>query len=270
MALADAPVMTDGLRTTRQQMIGAIGAPVAAVRQYLFDTYQRTFPRQRQGQSVAIVGIDENSLKAVGQWPWPRNKLAELIDAIAEHRPAAIGLDIYMPESDQTSPEQVARRLGPQHDTLASALRLLPLARCATGRGAARSPDSAGGRRVSVRDAGHDRRHAHFRDDAGRRRSASFPEALPFCPGQSAATAGGNARPRAVVDRTGSRGTAGTPGCSGWRAGHPVTGDGNAARGVQPGAHHRADRCTRRQRSPCGRATDCDPGEWRYLVAFCA
>jgi adenylate cyclase len=126
MGLADGPLLPDGPHTARQQAIGTISAPVAAVRQYLFDSYQRAFPRERQAQSVAIVGIDENSLKIVGQWPWPRNKLAELIDAIAVHRPAAIGLDIYMPESDQTSPEQVAQRLGPQHDALAGGLRLLP------------------------------------------------------------------------------------------------------------------------------------------------
>ena len=110
----------------QQQIARTFAAPVAAVRQYLFDSYQRVFPRQREAQSVAIVGIDENSLKTVGQWPWPRNKMAELIDAIAVHSPAAIGLDIYMPEADQTSPEQVAQRLLPQQEALAVGLRLLP------------------------------------------------------------------------------------------------------------------------------------------------
>lgn len=110
----------------QQQIARTFAAPVAAVRQYLFDSYQRVFPRQREAQSVAIVGIDEDSLKTVGQWPWPRNKMAELIDAIAVHSPAAIGLDIYMPEADQTSPEQVAQRLLPQQEALAIGLRLLP------------------------------------------------------------------------------------------------------------------------------------------------
>ena len=56
-----------------------------------------------------VVGIDENSLKVVGQWPWPRSQLAELIDTIARYQPAAIGLDIYMPEADQTSPQVMHR-----------------------------------------------------------------------------------------------------------------------------------------------------------------
>lgn len=106
--------------------LGLAARPAAAVQQLLFDAYQRALPRQRQGQTVAIVAIDENSLQAIGQWPWPRSQLAELIDAIARFQPAAIGLDIYMPEADQTSPEQVAARLPPEHAPLADALRSLP------------------------------------------------------------------------------------------------------------------------------------------------
>lgn len=103
-----------------------VGQPAASVQQLLFDAYQRMVPRQRQAQTVAVVGIDENSLKVIGQWPWPRSQLADLIDAIAQFQPAAIGLDIYMPEADQTSPEQVAARLQPEQAALADALRRLP------------------------------------------------------------------------------------------------------------------------------------------------
>ena len=103
-----------------------LSRPAAGVQQLLFDAYQRVLPRQRRAQTVAVVGIDENSLKVVGQWPWPRSQLAELIDTIARYQPAAIGLDIYMPEADQTSPERVAARLAPEQSALADALRRLP------------------------------------------------------------------------------------------------------------------------------------------------
>ena len=103
-----------------------LGAPAMVVRQALFDAYQRLLPRARLQQTVAVVAIDEASLKSVGQWPWPRNKLAELIDAIAVFRPAAIGLDIFMPEADQTSPEQVANRLDATLVALREGLRQLP------------------------------------------------------------------------------------------------------------------------------------------------
>lgn len=109
-----------------QQWLLALGRPAASVQQLLFDTYQRAMPRQRQRQTVAVVGIDENSLKLIGQWPWPRSQLADLIDAIARFQPAAIGLDMFMPEADQTSPDRVAARLAPDQSELADALRSLP------------------------------------------------------------------------------------------------------------------------------------------------
>ncbi len=92
----------------------------------LFDRYQRVFPRQPASQPVVIVEIDEASLKQIGQWPWPRNRTADLIEAIAAHKPLAIGLDFYMPEPDQTSPARVAANLPPGHEKLASALNALP------------------------------------------------------------------------------------------------------------------------------------------------
>ncbi len=92
----------------------------------LFDGYQRKFPRTPLSQPVTIVAIDEQSLAEVGQWPWPRNRLATLIDQINVMKPLAIGLDIYMPEPDQTSPDKVANNLPPSAQALSSALQSLP------------------------------------------------------------------------------------------------------------------------------------------------
>ena len=97
-----------------------------ATRQLLFDQYQRRFPRTPTTQPVTIVAIDEDTLANVGQWPWPRNKLASLIDAIAAQKPLAIGLDLYMPEPDQTSPDNVASNLPKSAAALAAGLRALP------------------------------------------------------------------------------------------------------------------------------------------------
>jgi len=116
----------DAPQTSAQQVLFAVSAPLSSVQQWLFDAYQRLLPRERQAQPVAVVAIDENSLKALGQWPWPRSQMAALVDAIARHDPAAIGLDIYMPEADQSSPERVADRLDSNHAGLADALRQLP------------------------------------------------------------------------------------------------------------------------------------------------
>ncbi|SFM27410.1 SpoIIE family protein phosphatase [Rugamonas rubra] len=84
-----------------------------ALRLALFDAYQLLLPRQRLSGPVQIVAVDEAALMRYGQWPWPRTRLAELIDAAAAQRPLAIGLDLLMPEADASSPEALAARLAP-------------------------------------------------------------------------------------------------------------------------------------------------------------
>ena len=49
---------------------------------------------------VVIVAIDEHSLKKKGRWPWPRTRLAKLVDRLSQSGVAAIGLDILFPEKD--------------------------------------------------------------------------------------------------------------------------------------------------------------------------
>lgn len=83
-------------------------SPFRIARLALFDHYQKLLPRQVQTQPVVIVEIDEATLGVLGQWPWPRHYLAALIDAIGALKPAAIGLDIIMPEADHASPQALA------------------------------------------------------------------------------------------------------------------------------------------------------------------
>ena len=79
------------------------------LRAFLFDSYQGFSPRERVSAPAIIVDIDEASLKRFGQWPWPRSLLAQLVERIDAMKPAAIGLDILMPEPDRSSPCAVAR-----------------------------------------------------------------------------------------------------------------------------------------------------------------
>ena len=52
---------------------------------------------------VVLVDVDEQSLAAVGQWPWPRYRLAALLETLAKAKPAVIGLDILFSEPDRAS-----------------------------------------------------------------------------------------------------------------------------------------------------------------------
>ena len=85
------------------------GGVVSLPRHFLFDTYQQILPRTRMSAPVTIVAIDEESLAAIGQWPWPRDKIAALIQAIDRHAPAAIGVDILFVEPDRLSPNMIVQ-----------------------------------------------------------------------------------------------------------------------------------------------------------------
>jgi len=90
-----------------------------------FDAYQAVSPRQVATMPVTIVEVDQKSLAALGQWPWPRPLLAQLIRDINRHRPAAIGVDILMPEADGLSLERLLERTGNKDPVLASQLAAL-------------------------------------------------------------------------------------------------------------------------------------------------
>jgi serine phosphatase RsbU (regulator of sigma subunit)/CHASE2 domain-containing sensor protein len=70
----------------------------------VFDGYQKLMPRSRSTAPAMIVAIDERALDARGQWPWPRNVVAQLVDAINAARPAAVGIDLLFVEPDRSSP----------------------------------------------------------------------------------------------------------------------------------------------------------------------
>ena len=56
-------------------------------------------PRAASGR-VALVVVDERSLGEGGRWPWPRDRVAELLDRVGSLGAAAIGLDILFAEPD--------------------------------------------------------------------------------------------------------------------------------------------------------------------------
>ena len=56
---------------------------------------------------VVIVDIDERSLKQLGQWPWPRTVVAQLVDRLREAGAAVIAFDVLFSEPDRTSPQML-------------------------------------------------------------------------------------------------------------------------------------------------------------------
>jgi CHASE2 domain-containing sensor protein len=58
-----------------------------------------------------VIDIDEKSLRQYGQWPWPRHRIATLIDKLGERGALAIGLDMLFAEEDRTSIHVIKREL---------------------------------------------------------------------------------------------------------------------------------------------------------------
>ncbi len=82
--------------------------PLELLRLKFFDLYQLAKPRKVAERPVVIVDIDEASLEALGQWPWPRTLAARLVDRITEAGALAVAFDVVFPEPDRTSPDLVA------------------------------------------------------------------------------------------------------------------------------------------------------------------
>ena len=71
----------------------------------LYDTMLSARTSPAKTPIPVMVGIDDESLQAYGQWPWPRYRLARLVQRLRELGADVIALDILMPEPDRTSPE---------------------------------------------------------------------------------------------------------------------------------------------------------------------
>ena len=53
---------------------------------------------------IVIVNIDERSLRQEGQWPWPRGRLAELVERLFDrYRVAVLGMDMVFAEPDRNA-----------------------------------------------------------------------------------------------------------------------------------------------------------------------
>jgi len=90
----------------------------------VFDNYIQLQPRAASDKLV-FVDIDDESLAKIGQWPWPRSTIADIIRNIAEQGAAVIIYDGVMAEPDRTSPENIATLLPAQHPAK-DALQAMP------------------------------------------------------------------------------------------------------------------------------------------------
>jgi len=68
--------------------------------------------------AVVIAAIDEKSIEAEGRFPWPRSKIAALIDALSRDGARVIGFDIAFSEPDENSNLALIDQLSKRIDKL--------------------------------------------------------------------------------------------------------------------------------------------------------
>src|SRR5215831_18848785 len=85
---------------------------VRALRLIAFDNFQRLDPAPYDPNlPVRIVDIDEKSLSLIGQWPWPRTTVRDLLMELTSKGAAAVAFDVLFAEPDRTSLEAVVKQL---------------------------------------------------------------------------------------------------------------------------------------------------------------
>ena len=85
---------------------------LSSFRDRIFDIYQHYHPREAEAsRPVVVVDIDEKSLLNLGQWPWPRTFLAQLVDNLTANGAAVIGFDMLFAEADRLSPDQMPKNI---------------------------------------------------------------------------------------------------------------------------------------------------------------
>ena len=88
-------------------LIGILGyqqsVPITSLDNAFLDSLLKYSASKKPAKNAVVIDIDDVSLSAVGQWPWPRYRVASLIQRIASQKPAAIGLDVLFSEPDRSS-----------------------------------------------------------------------------------------------------------------------------------------------------------------------
>jgi adenylate cyclase len=102
--------------------------PVEELRIRTFDTFQLLDPRAKKARPVTIVDIDEKSLAdpRLGQWPWPRTRIADIVNTLTRMGAVVIAFDVVFAEPDRLNPDNAAENFRGLDEATREKLRALP------------------------------------------------------------------------------------------------------------------------------------------------
>ncbi|MCD6074011.1 MAG: adenylate/guanylate cyclase protein, partial [Rhodospirillales bacterium] len=93
----------------------------------VFDIYQQIKPRPLMDNSpVVIIDLDDASLDAIGQWPWPRNIIAQMVANLFNTGVNTVGFDVIFSEPDRMNPSSIVNSVVGLDDEMKAKLEKLP------------------------------------------------------------------------------------------------------------------------------------------------
>ncbi|HEU5451508.1 MAG TPA: serine/threonine-protein kinase [Terriglobales bacterium] len=66
----------------------------------LYDMRAKLRARAKGAENVVLIGIDDDSIREIGRWPWPRSYMADMVDQLSEAQAKVVGLDIFFSDAE--------------------------------------------------------------------------------------------------------------------------------------------------------------------------
>lgn len=77
----------------------------------IYDQYLKQYHTSNATSIPVVIDLDEKSLAEMGQWPWPRYRVAMLLKYLQAYGASAVATDIIFVEADRTSPVILQQQL---------------------------------------------------------------------------------------------------------------------------------------------------------------
>lgn len=79
--------------------------PLFGLEMRAYDLLLRPAGAPHTGSRVAVITVDDESIAAIGQWPWSRDIVARLVDRLHALGAAVVALDVLFGEPDRAGPD---------------------------------------------------------------------------------------------------------------------------------------------------------------------
>ena len=77
----------------------------------LYDMRARMRAGAKGAENVVLIGIDDDSIKTIGRWPWPRSYMAEMVNKLSEDQAKVIAIDILLSNEELNPGLEEVRKL---------------------------------------------------------------------------------------------------------------------------------------------------------------